>query len=77
MPHIHHHRHHSRQQLAAFDNALAWFNATGKYPERFGGGIVSLKLLYPLLDKFNMSDLGLRFMLHTDAPPSLGCVLML
>jgi hypothetical protein len=39
---------------------------------RFGGGIVSLKLLYPLLDAHKMSDLGLKMQLHTDKPPSFG-----
>ena len=28
--------------------------------------------MYPLLDKFGASDLGLRFQLQTDAPPSFG-----
>eukprot|EP00038_Savillea_parva_P019866 m.29376 g.29376 ORF g.29376 m.29376 type:complete len:1049 (+) comp4590_c0_seq1:93-3239(+) len=60
-------------ETAAWSNAISWFDASNTtHPERFGGGIVSLKLLYPLLDKFNMSDLGLKFQLHTDAPPSFG-----
>ena len=51
---------------------MAWFGPDGRYAGRFGGGIVSLKLLYPLLDKFNESGLGLSFQLHTDKPPSFG-----
>ena len=56
----------------AWARALEWFGADGKYGGRFGGGIVSFKLLYPLLDKFGMSDLGLQLQLHTDEPPSFG-----
>lgn len=62
----------SAAQKAVWQNALQWFDTNGKYPERFGGGIISLKLVYPLLDKFGRSDLGLRFQLHKDAPPSFG-----
>eukprot|EP00040_Diaphanoeca_grandis_P042744 m.265853 g.265853 ORF g.265853 m.265853 type:complete len:1002 (+) comp64084_c0_seq1:339-3344(+) len=62
----------SEEEAAVWANALAWFDTDGKYPERFGGGIISLKLVYPLLDRFNRTDLGLRFQLHTDAPPSFG-----
>ena len=51
---------------------MTWFGPDGRYAGRFGGGIVSLKLLYPLLDKFNESGLGLSFQLHTDKPPSFG-----
>jgi alpha-L-rhamnosidase len=59
-------------ERAAWANAVSWFDASAKTPERFGGGIVSLQLLYPLLERFGLSDLGLRFQLHTDAPPSFG-----
>jgi alpha-L-rhamnosidase len=52
--------------------ALKWFGEDGKYEGRFGGGIVSFKLVYPLLDAHGMSDLGLKFQLHTDKPPSFG-----
>jgi hypothetical protein len=60
------------EQSRAWSQALSWFGEDGKYHGRFGGGIVSLKLIYPLLDAFGMSDLGLRQQLHTDAPPSFG-----
>lgn len=56
----------------AWKQALSWFGTGGKDDGRFGGGIVSLKLLYPLLDKFGKSDLGLAFQLHTDKAPSFG-----
>ena len=59
-------------EAKAWKQALAWFGKDGKYDGRFGGGIVSLKLLYPLLDKFGKSDLGLAFQLHTDKAPSFG-----
>lgn len=60
------------EESRAWSQALAWFGENGKYQGRFGGGIVSFKLLYPLLDAFGMSDLGLKQQLHTDKPPSLG-----
>ena len=48
-----------------------WFSANGtnaKYPEHFGGGIISLKLVYPQLVKRGLVGLGLRMMLQTDTP---------
>lgn len=60
------------EQSRAWSQALSWFGDNGKYQGRFGGGIVSFKLLYPLLDAFGMSDLGLKQQLYTDKPPSLG-----
>lgn len=60
------------EEAKAWAQALTWFGEDGKYEGRFGGGIVSLKLLYPLLDAHGMSDLGLKFQLHTDKPPSFG-----
>jgi alpha-L-rhamnosidase len=60
------------EEARAWAQALAWFGEGGKYKGRFGGGIVSLKLLYPLLDAHGMSDLGLKFQLHTDKAPSFG-----
>lgn len=66
----------SAEEAAAWRKALAWFDdapsAGALHPGHFGGGIVSWKLVLPLLDRFNRSDLALRFQLHTDAPPSLG-----
>lgn len=60
------------EEAKAWAEALTWFGEGGKYEGRFGGGIVSLKLLYPLLDAHGLSDLGLKFQLHTDKPPSFG-----
>jgi alpha-L-rhamnosidase len=60
------------EEARAWAQAVAWFGEDGKYDGRFGGGIVSLKLLYPLLDAHGMSDLGLKFQLHTATPPSFG-----
>ena len=62
----------SKEASMAWAQALSWFGEDGKYEGRFGGGIVSLKFLYPLLDEHDMSDLGLKFQLHTDKPPSFG-----
>jgi alpha-L-rhamnosidase len=39
---------------------------------RFGGGIVTLKLIYPLFQRFGAAALALRTLLHTDRSPSLG-----
>eukprot|EP01047_Picozoa_sp_COSAG01_P040503 COSAG01_NODE_3415_length_6122_cov_15.057945_5_plen_117_part_00 len=39
---------------------------------RFGGGIVTLKLVWPLFQRFNAVALGLKTLLHTDRTPSLG-----
>ena len=39
---------------------------------RFGGGIVTLKLIYPLFQRFGEATLALRTLLHTDRSPSLG-----
>ena len=63
----------SAEERDVYANARAWFGPDGNMSGyRFGGGITSLKALYPLLDKFGDSDLGLKFQLHTDAPPSFG-----
>jgi hypothetical protein len=39
---------------------------------RFGGGIVTLKLVWPLFQRFDAAGLALRTLLHTDHSPSLG-----
>ena len=63
------------------DAALAWAkvlsvigpNATNPAKaNRFGGGIVTLKLVWPLFQRFDAVALGLRTLLHTDRAPSLG-----
>lgn len=53
-----------------------WFgpNATapGSIPSHFGGGIISLKYLYPQLQRFNETTLGLQMHLQSDQPPGFG-----
>ena len=39
---------------------------------RFGGGITTLKLVYPLFQQFGEASLALRTLVHTDRSPSLG-----
>jgi len=48
-----------------------WFSANGtnaKYPEHFGGGIISLKLVYDQLTQRGLVGLGLRMMLQPTTP---------
>jgi hypothetical protein len=59
----------------AWAKALEAFgpNATNKKKStRFGGGIVTLKLVWPLFQRFGEVALGLKTLLHTDQSPSLG-----
>ena len=62
-------------EAAVWAAALQWFLPNGSHsqttPLHFGGGIISLSLLYPLLARFNATDVGLRFQLQTTRP-SLG-----
>lgn len=61
----------SAAEAAVWDNALSWFSANGtnaKYPEHFGGGIISLKLVYDQLVKRDLVGLGLRMMLQPTTP---------
>ena len=60
----------SAEEAAVWAKAALWFNTT-QYPQHFGGGIISFSLVYPLLARFNATDLGLRFQLQTTRP-SLG-----
>ena len=48
-------------------------NATNPgHRNRFGGGITTLKLVYPLFQQFGEAGLALRTLVHTDRSPSLG-----
>jgi hypothetical protein len=49
-----------------------WVVGGSQSTGHFGGGIVTLKLLFPLLDRFNESAEGLRVLTLTDAEPSIG-----
>ena len=63
------------QEAAAWAHARSWFvegGANASYPGRFPGGIVSVRLLPALLDRFNESALGLAMQLRTDTQPSFG-----
>ena len=62
------------QETLAWTRALEWFGVNGKYEGRFGGGIVSLKLLYPLLVSAQSIN-----SLHNQCPgmPLRDCVCML
>ena len=53
---------------------MDWFgpNATLGLANHFGGGIISLKLLYPQLSKRGLNGLGLRMHLQSDRPPGFG-----
>ena len=63
------------------DAAAAWAKVTAALgpnatnaakANRFGGGIVTLKLVWPLFQRFGDLALGLKTLLHTDRTPSLG-----
>lgn len=64
----------SAEEAAVWANAMAWWaNDTVKgVPEHFGGGIISLKLAYPLLDAHGETALALRMHLQSDKPPGFG-----
>jgi hypothetical protein len=61
----------SAEEAAVWASAVGWFTSTPFGPAHFGGGIISLSLVYPLLARFGLTDLGLRFQLQTSRP-SLG-----
>jgi alpha-L-rhamnosidase len=63
--------HGSSEESSVWSHTVRWFNSTPFGPSHFGGGIVSLSLVYPLLARFGLTDLGLRFQLQTTRP-SLG-----
>ena len=57
---------------AAWARALAIFGPNGTFPERYGGGEISIGYAYSLLEQAGLQGLGLRMQLHTDKPPSFG-----
>jgi hypothetical protein len=61
-------------EAAAWARAVDWFgpHATHGLANHTGAGIISLKYLYPLLDRFGMTGQGLRMQLQTDTWPSFG-----
>ena len=61
---------------AAWARALAIFGPSGTYPERYGGGEISLGYLFALLEGAGLQGLALRTQLHTDRPPSPGFWMM-
>ena len=63
------------EEAAAWAHVLAEIGPHATNPanaNRFGGGIVTLKLIYPLFQRFGEAALALRTLLHTDRSPSLG-----
>lgn len=64
----------SPEEVAVWARAMDWWaaNATQGVPEHFGGGIISLKLAYPLLDAHGETGLALRMHLQTDRAPGFG-----
>ena len=61
----------SAEEASVWAHAVGWFMSTPFGADHFGGGIFSLSLVYPLLARFGLTDLGLRFQLQTTRP-SLG-----
>ena len=57
---------------AAWARALAIFGPNGTFPERYGGGEISLGYFFSLLEGAGLQGLALRTQLHTDKPPSPG-----
>jgi len=57
---------------AAWARALAIFGPNGTYPERYGGGEISIGYFFALLEGAGLQGLALRTQLHTDKPPSPG-----
>lgn len=64
----------SPEEVAVWANAMDWWsaNTTKGVPEHFGGGIISLKYAYPLLDAHGETGLGLKMHLQTDKAPGFG-----
>ena len=59
----------SAQERAVFDKVLTSVSGpAAPYPGRFGGGIFSLKMLFPLLDRFGGQAAGLAALLATRRP---------
>jgi hypothetical protein len=67
----------SPAEAAVWRRAASYFEPNGAlapYPGAFPGGIVTLKLLWDLIDRFGggWPGLGVSFLTRTAAPPSLG-----
>lgn len=60
----------SAEELQIWNQAMKWFNGTynSEYTDLFGGGIISLKLLYSMIDRFNQTGLGLKFQIQNEIP---------
>jgi len=60
----------SAEELQIWEQAMKWFNGTlnSEYTDLFGGGIISLKLLYSIIDRFNQTGLGLKFQIQNQIP---------
>jgi alpha-L-rhamnosidase len=56
----------------AWARALSIFGPNGTYPERYGGGEISIGYAFSLLEQAGMGGLALRTQLHVDKPPSPG-----
>ena len=56
----------------AWARALSIFGPNGTYPERYGGGEISIGYAFYLLEQAGMAGLALRMQLHVDKPPSPG-----
>ena len=57
---------------AAWARALAIFGPNGTFPERYGGGEISIGYFFDLLEGAGLQGLALRTQLHTDKPTSPG-----
>lgn len=59
---------------AIWAQAYAWWSADTHLgmAEHFGGGIISLKYLWPELAKRNLTGFGLKMHLQSDRPPGFG-----
>jgi alpha-L-rhamnosidase len=62
----------SPEEAASWAKILQSFADGPNRGDRWCGGIISTKLIYPLFHKFGAAALALRTLLHTDKAPSLG-----
>jgi hypothetical protein len=62
----------SPEEDASWAKVLQSFVSGPNAGDRWPGGIVTTKLVYPLFHKFGAAALALRTLLHTDKSPSLG-----
>ena len=60
----------SAEELRVWENAVKWWAPGGAapWPGHFGGGILSRKLVMPLLERFGRKADGLAFQLQVDEP---------